>query len=137
MATTTLWLLRATLLLHAALALAQPVSAGSYLSGNFDILATHGNNGILLVVATAVWGVAALGRIAANRGAGWPLLLLVPVVFMAEGMQIGMGHQRNLAVHIPLGVFIVLTAVLLALWSFTSWAHPQRRVRRVTPGEER
>jgi hypothetical protein len=137
MATTTLWLLRATLLLHAALALAQPVSAGSYLSGNFDILATHGSNGILLVAATAVWGVAALGRTAANRGAGWPLLLLVPVVFMAEGMQIGMGHQRNLAVHIPLGVFIVLTAVLLAVWSFTSWAHPQRRVQRVAPGEGR
>ncbi|GAB2894494.1 hypothetical protein GCM10027074_72900 [Streptomyces deserti] len=137
MVTTTLWLLRATLLLHAALALAQPVSAGSYLSGNFDILATHGNSGILLVVATAVWGAAALGHVAANRGAGWPLLLLVPVVFMAEGIQIGMGHQRNLAVHIPLGVFIVLTAVLLAIWSFTSWARPQRRVTRVITGEER
>lgn len=134
---TTLWLLRATLLLHAALALAQPVSAGSYLSGNFDVLATHDSIGVLLVPATVVWGAAAVGHVAANRGAGWPLLLFVPVVFMAEGIQVGMGHQRNLAVHIPLGVLIVLTAVLLAAWSFTSWARPQRRMTRLAPGEER
>lgn len=137
MPTTTLWLLRATLSLHAALALTQPVSAGSYLSGNFDILATHGNSGVLLIAATAVWGAAAAAYIAANRGARWPLLLLVPVVFIAEGIQIGMGHQRNLAVHIPLGVLIVLTAVLLAAWSFTSWARPQRRMTHAAPGEER
>ncbi|MFD5134511.1 hypothetical protein [Streptomyces olindensis] len=124
-------------MLHAALALAQPVSAGSYLSGDFDILATHSSIGLLLLAATAVWGAAALAHVVANRGAGWPLILFLPVVFMAEGVQIGMGHQRNLAVHIPLGVLIVLTAVLLTAWSFTSWARPKRRMRRVAPGEAR
>ena len=27
-----------------------------------------------------------------------------PALFLAEGLQIGMGYQRNLALHVPLGV---------------------------------
>lgn len=122
MSSLTIWPLRLTLLLHAAMAVAQPVLAGSYLAGSYDRLAAHGLNGSLLVLATMFWGIAALVHVAASRGRSWWLLVLVVAVFMAEGIQIGAGHTRNLALHIPLGVLIVLTAVLLAGWSFTPWA---------------
>jgi hypothetical protein len=130
----TLWLLRALLLVHAVMVVAQPVTAGSYLSGNFDALDRHGTNGSLLLLATAGWGLATIAHAVGGRGAGWPLLLAVPVMFMAEGIQIGMGHQRNLAVHIPLGVFIVVAALLLVALSFTRAVKPRRRV--VPTGEE-
>lgn len=123
----TLWLLRGALLIHAAMAVAQPITAGSYMSGNYDMLQTHGTNGTLLLLATFGWGAAAAAYVGVRRGAGWPVLVLIPVVFLTEGIQIGMGHERNLAVHIPLGVFIVLMALMLAAWSFTPWASPSRR----------
>ncbi len=132
MPTLTIWPLRLTLLVHAAMAVAQPVLAGSYMAGNYDVLATHGLNGSLLVVATMLWGVAALVHAVATRGRTWWLLPMVVVVFLAEGFQIGAGHERNLALHIPLGVFIVLAAVLLAGWSFTPWA--TRTKRTAHPG---
>ena len=134
MAPASLWLLRLTLSVHAALAIGQPVLAGSYLSGNFDVLEAHGNGGVLLLVATLFWSSAALIYVIAARGVNWPLLTLIPPVFIAEGVQIGMGHERNSAVHIPLGVFIVLVAVLLAAWSFTPRARCRRTPSPAAPG---
>lgn len=122
-----LWTLRILLLLNALLAIAQPIMAGSYLSGNFDILDAHGLNGNVLLGTTFLAGLAALGYVIV-RGPVWPVPVLV-VLWFAEGIQIGMGHTRNLAVHIPLGVAIVGTAAALAAWSFTS-AAARRRARR-------
>lgn len=122
-----LWTLRTLLSLHALLAVAQPVLAGSYLAGNFDMLGTHGLNGNLLLGMTFLAGLASLGYILV-RGPIWPLPALV-LLWFVEGIQIGMGHTRNLAVHIPLGVAIVGIAVALAVWSFTP-AAARRRARR-------
>jgi hypothetical protein len=126
----TIWPLRLALLVHAAMAVAQPVLAGSYLAGSYDVLATHGLNGSLLVVATMLWGVVALVHVVATRGRTWWLLPAAVAIFLAEGIEIGAGHSRNLALHIPLGVFIVLAAVLLAGWSFTPSA---TRTNRTAP----
>jgi hypothetical protein len=51
------------------------------------------------------------------------------LVFLAEGFQIGMGHSRQLDLHVPLGVAIVVAAVLLAAWVWTPSAARARGMR--------
>lgn len=61
-----------------------------------------------------------------GRGRGWPIL--VPVaLFAALVFQFGAGYNRELALHIPLGVGIVATSVLFAVWT---WCPAARRARR-------
>ena len=57
----------------------------------------------------------------------WVAFAAVTVVaFFAVGIQIGLGYARILAVHVPLGVAIVTTAVLLAVWT---WSAGSARMR--------
>ena len=119
------WFLRLALLLQAALAVAQPVLAGAYLTGRFDLIGVHGANGAALLGTTLLSGVAALLVATVGRGPVWPVLSLV-LLWFAEGVQIGMGVERRLEVHLPLGVAIVGCSVALAVWSFRPAA---RRVR--------
>lgn len=129
-----LWTLRILLVLNAVLAVAQPVMAGSYLGGNFDVITAHGLNGTALLGTTTLAGIAGLVY-AVRRGPVWPVPALVALWF-AEGIQLGMGYTRNLLVHIPLGVAIVGVAVALAAWSFTPGARSRRArrtVRRAVP----
>jgi hypothetical protein len=61
-------------------------------------------------------------------GGGHPLpLAALALLWFVLGFQIGMGYSRNLAIHIPLGVGIVTTAVVAAGWSWTGRVF--RRVR--------
>lgn len=124
----TTWLLRITLLGYAALAVGQPILAGSYLSGNFDAISTHGRNGGLLMVATMVTFVTALAHWLAG-GRGWPVPTLV-VLFLATGFQLGFGYERMLLVHLPLGVAIVGAVVAMAVWSWTPGSLRRRPRRR-------
>jgi hypothetical protein len=124
----TLWLLRAALTVQAAAAVAQPVLAGRYLSGDFDALAIHGGvAGVVLLTTIAAFAAAVLYWLA-SRGAGWPALALV-ALFVAVVTQIAVGALRILAIHIPLGVTVVAIAVVLAVWSFRPAA---RRTRKST-----
>ena len=124
----TLWLLRAALTVQAAAAVAQPVLAGRYLSGDFDALAIHGGvAGVVLLTTIAAFAAAVLYWLA-GRGAGWPALALV-ALFVAVVTQIAVGALRILAIHIPLGVTVVAIAVVLAVWSFRPAA---RRTRKST-----
>ena len=50
-----------------------------------------------------------------GRGPGWPALATA-ALFFAEGMQIGMGYTRVLAIHVPLGVAIVASLLALSVW---------------------
>lgn len=103
-------------LAHTAAALLQPVLAGSYLSGDVDAIQVHSGVGTLLLPLLAMAQVVAAALFwRPGRGPGWPVLLCV-AIFFAEGLQIGMGYSRSLAVHIPLGAGIVATSVVLAAW---------------------
>jgi len=124
----TSWLLRLLLTLHAAMVVAQPVLIGSYLDGNFDQLAAHRLNGSLLPVVDMLCLGGALCHWLVGRGRFWPVpvtLLLIPV----EGLQIGVGYQHNLAVHIPLGTAIVAGALFLAAWAWTPRIRQFRELR--------
>jgi hypothetical protein len=121
--------LRIVAVTHAAAACLQPVLAGSYLSGHGTAMRMHQPIGLSLffvalaqlLTATIYWR---------SGGPGWPALLSLAVV-VAEIVQISMGFARHLAVHIPLGVGIVMTTLVFAGWTF----RPAARVRR-TPKSE-
>jgi hypothetical protein len=126
-----LWTLRGVALVHAAAVVGQPLLAGRYLGGDVDSLAVHSLNGSLLPVLTMLQGIAALVYVWPGGGRGWPFLWTF-LLFFAEGIQIGLGHSRQLAIHLPLGVGIVLVQVLLTVWLFRSGARRPRRHLRGT-----
>lgn len=121
----TLWGLRLVTALHLCAVLVQPLLAGRFLTGDVDAIGLHGAVGLLVVLSGLVLAVTALGYVAVVRGRWW----LVPVaaaLFLAEGLQLGMGTARALQVHVPLGVAITVTATLLAGWA---WSPAARRPR--------
>lgn len=128
----TAWLLTAALTLQGLVAVAQPVLIGGYLDGIVDLVGVHGTNGTALLGVTMLAGLAAIARVFPGRGSLWPVVALT-VLWFAEGIQVGMGFSRVLAVHVPLGVAIVGVCVALAVWS---WTPAARRPRRGAPGGE-
>ena len=120
-----LWTLRFLLTGHLVAVLAQPVLAGRYLTGDVDAIKVHGLVGSLLSLVAMALIAGAIAYVLGGRGRLWVLPAAV-LVFLAEGFQIGMGYSRNLELHVPLGVAIVVTAVLLAAWVWTpSAARPR------------
>src|SRR5690606_38726579 len=109
--------------------LLQPVLAGGYLSGRFNFLGWHATNASVVVTLALAQIVVALCFWLLGRGKLWPVPLSVGM-FMAAGLQTGMGYERNLAVHIPLGVALVLLAVSMSVLVFrrsASAARPRAR----------
>ena len=119
-----LWLLRATATAHLVLALVQPVLAGLFLTGSVDAIKVHGVLGSVLAVAGQALIASAIAYVVA-RGRLWVIPAMV-VLFLAVGLQIGMGYARVLQLHVPLGVAIVTISALLTIWVWTpSAARPR------------
>lgn len=116
--TVTKWLVRLVFTGYAVLAAGQPVLAGSYLSGNVDAIGDHGRNGGLLMAVAMLAFLVALAHWLGGRGPAWPVAAVV-VLFLLQGVQIGLGYEKTLAVHIPLGVTIVGLLVAMAVWAWT------------------
>jgi hypothetical protein len=57
-------------------------------------------------------------------GPGWPLAVSA-VLFAAVAVQIMLGYARVLALHVPLGVLIIVGIVELFMWA---WRAPAREV---------
>jgi hypothetical protein len=126
-------LLRIITLVHAAMCVAQPITMGQYLAGNLDILPWHGVVGDGIVVLTLLMIiVAVLYAIAGGRV--W-IAALAPVLFLVEGFQVGMGWARQLGIHVPLGVGVVVLAVLLAIVVWLPRAGRDRKARAVAPAQ--
>jgi hypothetical protein len=123
-----LWSLRVVLATHLLAVLAQPVLAGLYLTGDVDAIGWHGDVGSLLAAVALLVVAAALSYVLAGRG-GWWVLAVAVLLFLADGYQIGAGFERALAIHIPLGVLIVLASVLFTAWSWTPFASRARGAR--------
>ncbi|WP_343979891.1 hypothetical protein [Kribbella koreensis] len=122
--------LRAVAVAHAVAVCLQPVLAGVYLNGSGTALRLHEPIGLglafvslgQLVVATIYWRSG--GRAAA-------VLVTLPVL-AAESFQIAMGYNRQLALHIPLGIAIVAAVCAFAVWTF----RPAAAVRRPRSSSE-
>ena len=120
-----LWTLRFLLTGPLLAVLAQPVLAGRFLTGDVDAMEVHGLVGSLLALVAMSLIAGALLYVVGGRGQLWVLPVTV-LLFLAEGFQIGMGFSKQLHLHVPLGVAIVVIAVLLAAWVWTpSAARPR------------
>lgn len=112
----TLLSLRVITTIHAVTIFAQPVFAGSYLTGDYDMLARHASGAdvvtsfgyLQLVLAIVLW---ILG------GPRWPTVATA-VLVVAETGQYFAGLAGALDLHVPLGVALMSGAVLItfALW---------------------
>jgi hypothetical protein len=122
----TLWALRITLLLHAALAIAQPIFAGYFLSGDVDAITTHAAIGGTIWMVAMIQIVVAILYWRPGGGRFWPTWFTV-LLFFAEFVQAIFGYQQNFSVHIPLGTAIVVSIVWMAVWSFRPTARLSRQ----------
>ncbi|WP_141277935.1 hypothetical protein [Pseudonocardia hydrocarbonoxydans] len=121
----TLWPLRVVLTAHLLMVLAQPWLAGRYLTGDVDAIAVHGLVGSLLAAVGMVAVAATLLYVLGGRGRLWVVPVAV-ALFLADGVQIGAGYARDLGLHVPLGVAITVSSVLLAAWVWSPSAGRSR-----------
>lgn len=106
--------LRMVAVLHALCLLAQPILAGLFLSGHDSLIDAHANNASVVVGLALVQAV--LCAQALRKKLIPPLILAEALgLLLCEGVQMAMGYQHSLWLHIPLGtVLLAATAVLLA-----------------------
>jgi len=124
----TLAVLRGVSALHAAAMLAQPVLAGQYLDGDLAGLNRHGINAFVV----AAFDVLQLGAAVAfgwkGCGAWWPTWASLVIAVLVE-IQVGFGYAAVLAVHVPLGVSLILAQSLVIVWLFDARAEVARPAR--------
>ena len=115
---TAIKIFRGAIAAQVLLILIQPVLIGQFLSGGDDSrLQAHemvgsavGAAGIFLVTAAIlVW-----------RFGRWPVhvVLWSVLLFVAEVIQLTMGYDRHLGIHVPLGVVLAIAASFLYAWAF-------------------
>lgn len=110
-------LFRTLVTAEAVFASLQAVLAGGFLSGHYAALSLHAANATLTGVTAIAMTVAAVLLWRPGGGPGWPALAC-GLLFGAEGGQIAMGYARVLAVHVPLGVAIIVAAVAMLRWAW-------------------
>jgi hypothetical protein len=101
-----LMLLRIVATLYAVATVAQPFLAGMFLSGSFSALKAHE------VAGQAVGGLGILALVCAIldwrlRGGPAMVVRITGGLLIADVLQIFLGYDRILALHVPLGVAIV------------------------------
>lgn len=112
-----LWPLTVALVVNAVLLwlaiLVQAALAGSFLGGEREALGWHERNAA--VIGFGALGQLVLATLAALAGhARWPVIVST-VIFLAIGNQITLGYDRDLAVHVPLGVAVFGTQTAMAV----------------------
>jgi hypothetical protein len=108
------WLLRTVVTLHLADLFAQPVLAGRFMSGDYQLLGVHRDNGVSVAVIGFVQLAAALLYWRPGGGPRWPVLVSLGLS-LAEPLQIYLGFNRIIGIHVPLGVTIVATAAVFTV----------------------
>jgi len=110
----------------------QAVFAGQFLAGSFSALHTHRENATVAGISVLLTGAAAI--LVRLRGGGpvWPAYACLGL-FGLIAAQIGLGFARVLAIHVPLGVAIIIVTLLLTGWSWR--ASPGSRKPTAAPGD--
>lgn len=94
----------------AALVFTQGALAGSHLSGVDGVIGVHGAIGSTLPLLAIVIVVTAAASVRQNR---WVLPASI-VGMLAMGLQTGMGYMRQLQIHVPLGIALFGTYLIIA-----------------------
>lgn len=111
------WPYRITLSVAAVLLFNQSVFAGQFLGGSYPSLATHRENATYAGIAVLAAGFAAIAIRWPGKGPWWPIAATFGL-FGLIALQIVLGFLRLLEIHIPLGVSIIVLAVLLLCWAW-------------------
>jgi hypothetical protein len=122
-------LLRVVATLSSVCVLAQPILAGGYLDGTFDFLDYHANNAEIIALLLLVQILAAVLYRWPGRGSSMPLTLTITELVLVV-VQMIIGYRRVLAVHVPLGVLIVILALHVCVWVYRPAARRAREPRR-------
>ena len=71
-----------------------------------------------------------------GRGRAWPIWASLAIA-AAAAVQVGMGYERLLMVHLPLGVSLTVGQILTTVWLFRAAAATPRprRERRSRPSQ--
>jgi hypothetical protein len=132
----TLQVLRIVAVLHSLAFLGQPVFAGGYLMGDVDALALHDVNAFVITGLDVIQLICAVVFFWKGRGRAWPIWASLAIALAVE-VQVGMGYERLLVVHLPLGVSLVVGQILTTVWLFRTAAAtplprraPRSRVER-------
>ena len=127
--------LRIVTTLFAATLLWQPISAGSFVSGQPGMMTWHAVGASLAMFLTLPMMLAGL-LLLVGGGTWWPLpvsvLLLVLVI-----AQMAFGGTRLLAVHLPLGTALFGVGMAFAWWSWTKRPAERRWGTGVAKGAAR
>lgn len=118
--------LRAVAAVHAVAVCLQPVLAGAYLNGSSAAMRVHEPLG--LGVAFVSIGQLLAATIYWRSGGRGSAALVTLLLLAAESFQIAMGYNRQLALHLPLGIAIVAIACAFAVWTFRPAAAVQVEV---------
>ncbi|MEC3920253.1 hypothetical protein [Nocardia sp. CDC160] len=111
------WAVRMVATAAAADAIVQAMLAGKFLAGNYDALGVHAGNGGVLALITLVFLLAALLDRQLSHGPWWPILTIAAVQ-VALGIQRWLGESNRLAWHVPLGITIVTSLLMVTVWSW-------------------
>jgi heme A synthase len=95
----------------------QGVFAGQFLSGTYDALLTHRENATFAGISVLGSAIAAVLLRWPGRGPWWPMVACLGL-FGLIALQIVIGFARILALHVPLGVMIIILATGLAVWAW-------------------
>jgi hypothetical protein len=95
----------------------QAVFAGQFLSGTFGAVDTHRENATVAGIVVLAAALAAVPIRWPGQGPSWPILACLGL-FGLIALQMRLGFARVLTVHVPLGVAIIVLAVLLVIWAW-------------------
>jgi hypothetical protein len=101
--------------IEAVLAFDQAVFAGQFISGDYGALNSHAANAGFTGAVLIVEAIAAVLLWRPGRGPSWPIWAALGLV-VAATVQTALGYGRVLAVHVPLGVSIIVLDVLMLVW---------------------
>ena len=126
-----LQVLRVAAVLHSLAFLGQPVFAGGYLMGDVGSLTLHAINAFVITGLDLAQLICAVVYFWGGRGRAWPIWASLAVALAVE-VQVGMGYERLLVVHLPLWVSLTVGQILTTVWLFGAGA-ASARPRRSRP----
>jgi hypothetical protein len=126
---TSLHVLRWVAVLHTLALVIQPVLAGVYLSGDADAMQLQSVNALVVTGLDVIQLICAIVFTWKGRGRSWPIYTSLGIALAVE-VQVGVGFERMMAIHVPLGVSIIALQLLLTVWLFRPAAATPRQPRQ-------